>query len=281
MPRVQRSDILARFRAMKARGEPIIGAGAGTGISAKGEEAGGADLIVIYNSGRYRMAGRGSLAGMMPYRRRQRHRRRNGARGPAGRWPHAGSRRRLRHRPVPPDGRLSRRSRAAGLQRRAEFPDGRAHRRPLPRRSRRDRHGLWPRGRHDRQGARARPADHALRVQPGGSRSDGARRRRHPGLPFRADRRRLDRRRDCDQAGGLPGADRRDGGGGARGEPRRAHSRSRRADRRAGRRRIRAGARQALRRLLRRLVDGAPAGRAGAVRAGRKIQINPENCKSE
>ena len=67
MPRIQRSEILARFRAMKQQGQPIIGAGAGTGISAKNEEAGGADLIVIYNSGRYRMAGRGSLAGMMPY----------------------------------------------------------------------------------------------------------------------------------------------------------------------------------------------------------------------
>ena len=49
------------------RGEPIIGGGAGTGLSAKCEEAGGIDLIVIYNSGRYRMAGRGSLAGLMPY----------------------------------------------------------------------------------------------------------------------------------------------------------------------------------------------------------------------
>ena len=67
MARIARSEILAKLRAMKARGEPIIGAGAGTGISAKGEEDGGADLIVIYNSGRYRMAGRGSLAGMMPY----------------------------------------------------------------------------------------------------------------------------------------------------------------------------------------------------------------------
>jgi predicted TIM-barrel enzyme len=67
MARIARADILARLRAMKARGEPIVGAGAGTGISAKGEEKGGADLIVIYNSGRYRMAGRGSLAGMMPY----------------------------------------------------------------------------------------------------------------------------------------------------------------------------------------------------------------------
>jgi len=67
MPRIPRSNILSRFHAMRVRGEPIIGAGAGTGISAKGEEDGGADLIVIYNSGRYRMAGRGSLAGMMPF----------------------------------------------------------------------------------------------------------------------------------------------------------------------------------------------------------------------
>ncbi|HML08016.1 MAG TPA: phosphoenolpyruvate hydrolase family protein [Xanthobacteraceae bacterium] len=67
MSRIRRSEILDRLRALKARGEPIIGAGAGTGISAKGEELGGADLIVIYNSGRYRMAGRGSLAGMMPF----------------------------------------------------------------------------------------------------------------------------------------------------------------------------------------------------------------------
>jgi predicted TIM-barrel enzyme len=67
MPRIARKDILTRFRAMIARGEPIVGGGAGTGLSAKCEEAGGIDLIVIYNSGRYRMAGRGSLAGMMAY----------------------------------------------------------------------------------------------------------------------------------------------------------------------------------------------------------------------
>ncbi|GAB4195875.1 MAG: phosphoenolpyruvate hydrolase family protein [Thalassobaculales bacterium] len=67
MPRIARADILARFRAMIARGEPIIGGGAGTGLSAKCEEAGGIDLIVIYNSGRYRMAGRGSLAGLLAY----------------------------------------------------------------------------------------------------------------------------------------------------------------------------------------------------------------------
>jgi len=62
-----REEILARLRQRVADGVPIIGAGAGTGISAKLEEAGGVDLIVIYNSGRFRMAGRGSLAGMMPY----------------------------------------------------------------------------------------------------------------------------------------------------------------------------------------------------------------------
>lgn len=62
-----RRAILERFRAQIARGEPIIGGGAGTGISAKSEEAGGIDLLVVYNSGRYRMAGRGSTAGLMPY----------------------------------------------------------------------------------------------------------------------------------------------------------------------------------------------------------------------
>jgi predicted TIM-barrel enzyme len=67
MPRIARAAILERLRGMIARGEPIVGGGAGTGLSAKCEESGGIDLIVIYNSGRYRMAGRGSLAGMMAY----------------------------------------------------------------------------------------------------------------------------------------------------------------------------------------------------------------------
>jgi predicted TIM-barrel enzyme len=62
-----RTELMTKFRAMRDRGEPIVGGGAGTGLSAKCEEAGGIDLIVIYNSGRYRMAGRGSLAGLMPY----------------------------------------------------------------------------------------------------------------------------------------------------------------------------------------------------------------------
>jgi len=67
MPRIARQSILQRFRGMIERGEPIVGGGAGTGLSAKCEEAGGIDLIVIYNSGRYRMAGRGSLAGLLAY----------------------------------------------------------------------------------------------------------------------------------------------------------------------------------------------------------------------
>jgi predicted TIM-barrel enzyme len=64
---IPRSECLARLRAQVAAGRPIVGGGAGTGLSAKCAEAGGLDLIIIYNSGRYRMAGRGSLAGMMPY----------------------------------------------------------------------------------------------------------------------------------------------------------------------------------------------------------------------
>ena len=107
---------------MKAQGQPIIGGGAGTGISAKCEEAGGIDLIIIYNSGRFRMAGRGSLAGMMPY-------------GDANSIvmemarevlpvvaQHAGARRRLRHRSVPRDGCLSGRSGAAGFSGVQNFP---------------------------------------------------------------------------------------------------------------------------------------------------------------
>jgi len=67
MPRFERQKLLEKFQDMKRRGEPIIGGGAGTGLSAKCEEAGGIDLIVIYNSGRYRMAGRGSLSGLLAY----------------------------------------------------------------------------------------------------------------------------------------------------------------------------------------------------------------------
>jgi predicted TIM-barrel enzyme len=67
MPFIHRSEALKRLRQQIADKKPIIGAGAGTGISAKFSERGGVDIIIIYNSGRYRMAGRGSLAGLMPY----------------------------------------------------------------------------------------------------------------------------------------------------------------------------------------------------------------------
>src|SRR5262250_3677307 len=67
LPKIARAAILAKFRDMVARGIPIVGGGAGTGLSAKCEEAGGIDLIIIYNSGRYRMAGRGSAAGLLSY----------------------------------------------------------------------------------------------------------------------------------------------------------------------------------------------------------------------
>ena len=67
MPRIERQAILQKFRAMVERRVPIVGGGAGTGLSAKCEEAGGIDLIIIYNSGRYRMAGRGSAAGLLAY----------------------------------------------------------------------------------------------------------------------------------------------------------------------------------------------------------------------
>lgn len=67
MPRFERQELMRKFNAMVARREPIVGGGAGTGISAKCEEAAGIDLIVIYNSGRYRMAGRASVAGLLAY----------------------------------------------------------------------------------------------------------------------------------------------------------------------------------------------------------------------
>jgi len=67
MPAIPRKAILEKFHAMIAVGKPIVGGGAGTGLSAKAEEAGGIDLIIIYNSGRYRMAGRGSAAGLLAY----------------------------------------------------------------------------------------------------------------------------------------------------------------------------------------------------------------------
>src|SRR5213080_4520551 len=105
-----------QLRQTLASGGVIIGAGAGTGLSAKCAEAGGADLIIIYNSGRYRMAGRGSLAGMMPYG----------------------------------DALLPQPDQGHGFCGRPEFPDGWSHRRHLPAKSGRDWHGLRSGGHNDK-----------------------------------------------------------------------------------------------------------------------------------
>ena len=137
-----RQRILERLRGRIAAGQPIIGGGAGNGISAKCQEAGGVDLLVIYNSGRFRMNGRGSLAGCMPY-------------GDANAivMEMAGD-----VLPVVPGTpvlagvcgtdptRLMDRLSASGsgrrLLRRPELPDRGPDRRPVPRKSGRDRHGL-------------------------------------------------------------------------------------------------------------------------------------------
>ena len=100
MPRIARRRSSSASAPRSRAGVPIIGGGAGTGLSAKCEEAGGIDLIVIYNSGRYRMAGRGSLAGLLAYGNANEIVVRDGARGAAGGQAHAGARRRQRHRPV-------------------------------------------------------------------------------------------------------------------------------------------------------------------------------------
>ena len=216
---------------------PIIGGGAGTGLSAKCEEAGGIDLIVIYNSGRYRMAGRGSLAGPARLRQRQRDRRRDGARGAAGRPAHAGARRRQRHRPVlrlfDPFLDELKRLGFSGVQ---NFPtvgliDGIL-------RANLEETGMSYALEVEMiaHGARQGPADDALCLQ-----RDEARAMAKAGadidrLPHGPDDRRRDRRRrpalkleDC------PALDRRVGGGGACGQPGRDHPRARRPDRRARR----------------------------------------------
>ena len=155
MPAIPRAEILAKFRRMVADGVPIIGGGAGTGLSAKCEEAGGIDLIVIYNSGRYRMAGRGSAAGLLAYGNANEIVKEMAAEvlpvvrhtpvlaGVNGTDPF------LLMRPVP------RRAEGDGLLRRAELPDRRPLRRHHAAELRGDRHGLRPRGRHDRRRPRA------------------------------------------------------------------------------------------------------------------------------
>ena len=179
---------------MIADGVPIVGGGAGTGLSAKAEEAGGIDLIIIYNSGRYRMAGRGSAAGLLAYGNANEIVKEMARRGAAGGEAHAGAGRRQRHRPLRADAALPRRTEGHGLFRRAELSDHRPVRRRDAPELRGDRHGLRARGRHDRRGARARPPDHALCVQSRrGARHDQGR-RRHRRRAYGRDHRRLDRR---------------------------------------------------------------------------------------
>ena len=139
---MNRTTVLERLRATVADGKPVIGAGAGTGLSAKCAEAGGVDLIIIYNSGRYRMAGRGSLAGLLPYGDANQIVMEMASEvlpvvrdtpvlaGVCGTDP-------FRVMPVFLD-QLKR----DGFRGRTELPDGRAVRRGVPAEPRRDRHGL-------------------------------------------------------------------------------------------------------------------------------------------
>ena len=150
-------------RRFDCAGEPDRRRRRGHGLSAPcAREEGGADLIIIYNSGRFRMAGRGSPRRADALRRRERDRAGHGARGASGRARHAGAGGRVRHRPVPRMTRFLREVRDTGLRGRPELPDRRADRRHVSHGPRRDRHGLRARGRDDRHGRRAGPADRAV-----------------------------------------------------------------------------------------------------------------------
>ena len=179
---------------MVARGEPIIGGGAGTGLSAKSEEAGGIDLIVIYNSGRYRMAGRGSPAGLLAY----------------GNANEIVKEMALEVLPVVKQTpvlagvngtdpfvlmpQFLAELKAMGFSGVQNFPTIGLFDGVMRQSLRGDRHGLRARGRHDRRGAPAGPADHALCVQPGRGDGDDAGRGRHRRGAYGRDDGRRDRR---------------------------------------------------------------------------------------
>ena len=197
---MRRAEALARLHAQVDAGKPIIGAGAGTGLSAKCAEAGGADLIIIYNSGRYRMAGRGSLSGLLPY-------------GDANAIVVEMSREVLpivRDTPVlagvcgTDPFRLIpvflEEIAADRLQRRSELPDRGPVRRHVPPEPGGDRDGLRARGRDDQGRPRTRPADSALRLLRRGRGGYGGGRRGRPRAAHGADDRRGDRRRDGEDA---------------------------------------------------------------------------------
>ena len=192
--RMTGDEARAKLRATLDGGGVIIGAGAGTGLSAKCAEAGGTDLIIIYNSGRYRMAGRGSLAGLLPYGDANAIVMEMGNEvlpvvrdtpvlaGVCGTDP---------FRLMP---QFLRGGARRGLRRRAELPHRRAHRRHVPREPRGDRDGLRARGRHDPRGVVARAADVALRVRSGERGRDGRGRRRRARAAHGADHQGHDRR---------------------------------------------------------------------------------------
>ena len=211
MARIARQTILQRFRGMIERNEPIVGGGAGTGLSAKCEEAGGIDLIVIYNSGRYRMAGRGSLAGLLAYGNanaivmEMAHevlpmvKKTPVLAGVNGTDPFMITEQFLRE--VADIG-------FSGVQ---NFPDRRSDRRCVSQESGRDRDGLRRRGRDDPASARAGSPHDALRFLRRGCARDGAGGRRHRGLPHGAHDGRRDRSGDGADVGSLRPVDQRVG----------------------------------------------------------------------
>ena len=178
-----RGEALARLRAQIDAGRPIIGAGAGTGLSAKCAEAGGADLIIIYNSGRYRMAGRGSLAGAPP---RTATPTRSSSTWRARCFPSCGETPVLAGVCGTDPFRLMDvfldELKRIGLLGRAELPDRRALRRHVPAEPRGDGDGLRPRGRHDPARPRRGHAHRAVRLhgRRGGRDGGGGRRRARP-----------------------------------------------------------------------------------------------------
>ena len=272
MPRFERSELLKKFRAMVARGEPIVGAGAGTGLSAKCEEAGGVDLIVIYNSGRYRMAGRGSLAGLMPY-------------GDANAIVVEMAGEVL---PV-----VKKTPVLAGVNGTDPFRDmdvfldhlkalGFAGVQNFPTVGLID--GVF-RANLEETGmsyalevemiakARAKNLLTTPYVFDGAdAKAMAAGGRRHCGLPSRPDHRRHYRRPDRAETRGLSGPHRRLGGGGLGRQSRDSGAGAWRSGGRAGGRRIHHEARPKVPRLLRRFLDGAASGGAGADGTGSKIQ---------
>ena len=279
MPAIARADILTKFRRMVADGQPIIGGGAGTGLSAKCEEAGGIDLIVIYNSGRYRMAGRGSAAGLLAF-------------GNANEIVQEMAVEVLpvvSHTPVLAGvngtdpfvlmGPFLAELKAMGFSGVQNFPtiglfDGAM------------RTSFEETGMGFGLEVDMIAAAHALDLlttpyvfNAGRGGGDDPRRRRRDRRAHGRDHRRLDRRHLGEVARQLRRRDRRDRRRGARRALRRDRALPRRADRDARGRRLCPEARPRLPRLLWRLQHGAPAGGAGAHRTDPRLQGDPARAE--